>query len=53
MKDDGESKEFDNFKAGLSSILKADPKLVKAAMKQEKKERQEERDNKREKGKGQ
>lgn len=35
--------EMDKFKAGLSKVLKADPKLVRAAMEQEKKERAEER----------
>lgn len=37
------SEEFDKFSAGLRKLLRADPKLVKAAMEQEKKERAEER----------
>ena len=39
-----ESRRFDD---GISKLLKADPKLVKAAMEQEKKEREEERKAKR------
>jgi hypothetical protein len=39
--------EFQQFKAGLSSILKADPKAVKAAMDEQKKERETKRKAKR------
>ena len=39
--------EMSRFKAGLGSILKADPKVVKAAMEREKQERAEERKAKR------
>lgn len=42
-----ESNELDSFKSGLAKILKADPKLVKAAMEQEKQHRAEERKAKR------
>ena len=38
-----EANELDSFKSGLAKILKADPKLVKAAMEQEKQERAEKR----------
>ena len=40
------NRDFENFRSGLSKILKADPKIVKAAMEQEKKERAEERKRK-------
>ena len=32
--------EFDNFDAAMSTLLKANPEAVKAAMEQEKKERE-------------
>ncbi len=35
--------EFASFRSGIKKILRADPKIVKAAMEQEKKEREEER----------
>ena len=47
QKTEGASEEFEKFSEGLGKILKADPKLVKAAMEQEKKERAEERKAKR------
>lgn len=40
--------EKQNFDAGMDKLLQADPKLVKAAMEQEKKERAEERKAKKE-----
>ena len=39
--------EKENFDAAMDRLLKADPKAVKAAMEQEKRERQEERKAKR------
>jgi hypothetical protein len=35
--------EFDKFDAAMSTILKADPKAVKAAMEQDKKDRAKQR----------
>ena len=35
--------EFDSFRSGLHKVLQADPRIVKAAMEQEKQERAEER----------
>ena len=37
------SNEYESFRAGLSKVLKADPRLVMAAMEQEKSERAEDR----------
>lgn len=41
------SDEFEKFNAGMDSLLKADSGIVKSAMEQEKKEREEERKAKR------
>jgi hypothetical protein len=43
--------EFQGFTNGLKKILRADPKIVKAAMEQEKRERSEERKRKQGKSK--
>ncbi len=42
--------EKENFDAGLAKLLKANPQIVKAAMEQEKREREEERRLRRERG---
>ncbi len=42
-----ESKEYENFNSGMEKLLNANPAVVKAAMEQEKKEREAERKTKR------